>query len=394
MTQVSTDDRRNGNFRIRPNGTCEYRLVYEDEFGKTRRKSFYGQSDFICLQKAEKFIELLEKMKMGIAVDATIPDIVKEKCKSDYEKNFTHEQGYARNLYTISLIEKSCIGDIPIADITERQIDLFLRSITHYSNSLIGKVFGHLKVAFKEAYSKGVIDKNIMELASFRCPKSSKKDKKVTGLTREEQNKLVNFLNEYKAPQNRNEYKTQILISLYSGMRMGEVNALKPKDIDFENGVIHVRATVSRGLSNHYFIKDGTKTDAGIRDIPIMDGLKPILEEAVSNAKENKQNLLFYDYEHDKLITTAQVNCFFKRACEKCGIKERGQHALRHTFATRCIEADIPAVVLKKWLGHTNIHITLDTYADVFSSMHNESILKLDNYINNISTQNQAKAAI
>lgn len=55
-----------------------------------------------------------------------------------------------------------------------------------------------------------------------------------------------------------------------------------------------------------------------------------------------------------------------------------GQHALRHTFATRCIEADIPAIVLKKWLGHTNIHITLDTYADVFDRMHLGAINKLD----------------
>ena len=57
---------------------------------------------------------------------------------------------------------------------------------------------------------------------------------------------------------------------------------------------------------------------------------------------------------------------------------------MRHTFATRCIEADIPPVVLKNWLGHTDIHITLDTYADVFNSMHNDSIMKLDSYISKL----------
>ena len=116
-----------------------------------------------------------------------------------------------------------------------------------------------------------------------------------------------------------------------------------------------------------------------------MDNLKPILEKAIKDAPENEYGLLFYDDEHDKLITTCQVNEFFKRTCIKCDIPLRGQHSLRHTFATRCIEANIPAVVLKNWLGHTDIHVTLDTYADVFSNMHNESIAKLDNYINAIA---------
>ena len=46
---------------------------------------------------------------------------------------------------------------------------------------------------------------------------------------------------------------------------------------------------------------------------------------------------------------------------------------------------NIPALVLKKWLDHTDIHITLDTYADVFDSMYNDSINKIDNYILNIT---------
>lgn len=70
------------------------------------------------------------------------------------------------------------------------------------------------------------------------------------------------------------------------------------------------------------------------------------------------------------------VNAFYKRVLKKAGIKTRGQHSLRHTLATRCMEAGVPAVVLKEWLGHTDIHITIDTYSDVFNSPHNDSIVK------------------
>lgn len=374
-----------GSLRLRSNGTYEYRLSYYDVYGNRKAKSFYGQSDVVCYNKAEQFLEALEKEKLGIDVTATIPDIVKNKCKQDFEMNYVGEQGYSRNLHTISIIEKSSLGQIPIIEVSAPLIDMFLRTLTSYSNSIISKVYRHIRLAYKEAYNKGIIEKNIFEIANIRCPKSSKKTKKVTGLTRDEQKRFVEYLEHYEAPNGRNVYIAQLLISLYSGMRMGEVNALKAENIDFTHGVIHVRSTISRGLDYRAFIKDGTKTNAGIRDIPIMDNLKPVLEKAIEDAPENEYGLLFYDDEHDKLITTSQVNEFFKRSCIKCNIPMRGQHSLRHTFATRCIEANIPAVVLKNWLGHTDIHVTLDTYADVFSNMHNESIMKLDNYINAIS---------
>lgn len=227
-----------------------------------------------------------------------------------------------------------------------------------------------------------------MASSDMKCPKSSKTNKKVSALTKEEQKRFVEYLENYKAPQNRNEYKFQLLISLYSGMRMGEINALKPENIDLKNNIIKVRSTVSRNANDKSFIKNGTKTYAGIRDIPIMDSLRTVLVAALEQYSENQYGLLFYDDKNDKIITTSQVNCFFQRVCEKCCIDYRGQHALRHTFATRCIEANVPAVVLKTWLGHTDIHITLDTYADVFNSMHNDSISKLGDYINKLENAN------
>lgn len=378
------NEKGEGTFRQRSNGTFEYRIVYTDEYNETKRKSFYGQSDIICMEKAEKFLYDLEKKKSGIDIDATIPDIAKEKAKSDFDKNYTHEQGYSRNLYTISIIEKSAIGNTPIAELTETHIDLFFRTLTKYANNTIVKVYRQIRIAFRIAYDKGIIPKDFMQSGNMKCPKSNKVTKKVKALTKEEQNQFVEYLENYKALKGRNEYKLQLLISLYSGLRMGEINALKPENIDFKAGVIKVRLTVSRDENDKPFIKEGTKTDTGIRDVPIMNGLKSILQTSLEQQPDNPYDLLFYDKMNDKIISTQQVNEFFHRACEKCNIEYNGQHALRHTFATRCIEAGVPPVVLKTWLGHTDIHITLDTYADVFKSMHNDSIFKLDEYINKL----------
>ena len=88
--------------------------------------------------------------------------------------------------------------------------------------------------------------------------------------------------------------------------------------------------------------------------------------------------LVFYDHIKNDMISTQQVNNFFLRILAKAGLESRGQHALRHTFATRCIEAGVPAEVLKVWLGHTDIRYTLDTYADVFSELDHSSVARLD----------------
>jgi integrase len=70
-----------------------------------------------------------------------------------------------------------------------------------------------------------------------------------------------------------------------------------------------------------------------------------------------------------------------KTICKKLNMEPFTMHSLRHTFATRCIESGVPAIVLKTWLGHTDIHVTLDTYTDVFEAMENKAIERFDNHI-------------
>ncbi len=373
-----------GSFR-NINGKYNYRFTYFDEFGERKRKSFSAATKEECLIKAEKFLVEMEKKSAGIDMDATIPDILRRKYEDDYAMNFIGEQGYARNLDNLTVIEKSGLGKLPIAEITELQMNLFLRSLTRYSESVIKKLYQQVKAAYRIAKDKGIVESNIMESTAIRRPRSSKKEKVVKGFTQEEQTRFLEVLKDFKVPRNRNDYRLQLLIELYSGMRMGEINALRKDDIDLENGILHVRATVSRGLEYRNFIKDGAKTDAGVRDIPINKALESVLKESLEKAQKNPFDLIFYDYVKKDLITTSQVNCFFHRICKKAGISKRGQHALRHTFATRCIEAGVPAVVLKNWLGHRDIHMTLDIYADVFDSMHNSAMEKFENHMLNLT---------
>lgn len=373
-----------GTFRTLPSGKREYRISYKDIYGQPARKSFSGWDEQECLDKCAEFMKELDRMMNGVDVNATIVEILENKYKEDFEMNFVGEAGYWRNIETLNMMRKRGIGNMPIKDVNKYHIMSYLKEITDYANGTISKSYLQLKQAFEIATDKEIIPKDLMRSRDIKCPKSNKPDKKVTGYTKEEQQMIEEALADHKIPSGRNTYKLQILIELYTGMRMGEINALRPEDIDLERKLVHVSRTVSVGMNNVHRIKEGAKTDAGTRAIPINKKAEAVLRQALDEKKDNPLGLLFYDYNKDAIIGTNQVNCFFRRICDKYGIPVKGQHALRHTFATRCIESGVQPVVLKKWMGHTDIHVTLDTYADVFDRMNDNAIELFDEYMDEI----------
>lgn len=382
MARTKKKDYGSGSFRKRGK-KYEYRFSYSDIDGKTKYKSITGRTQRECYSRAEEFFINLEREKKGLNKGNTVSEIMRNKYQSDYEMNFMAEQGYNRNLEHLKILESHPIADIPIYDITVEDLEGYMKYIVKYSNSVIEKLYLQLKQAFKEGIRRGYITEDLLTLHNIRRPKSNKATKKVRGLTEAEQQSFVKTLNDYPIPCHGQNYKNQLLIELYTGMRMGEINALSPKDIDFENNIIHVHKTISTGIGNRCFISDTTKTDAGNRYVPLNNIAKPIFEDAIKNMKKNPEGVIFYDHRKNKLIDTGQVCCYFNRVSKKSGLDITGQHCLRHTFATRCIEAGVSAVVLKTWLGHTDIHVTLDTYSDVFDRLNHKSVSQFEEYIAN-----------
>lgn len=125
--------------------------------------------------------------KNGIDSRATIPDLLKGKFEDDFHMNYVTEAAYDRNLKVINIIEKSPIGDIPIIDVVEKDIELFLVSVTNYANNTIAKIYLQLKTAYKIATGDGLVEKNLMNSRKLqKRPKSNKPDKVVKGFTVEE----------------------------------------------------------------------------------------------------------------------------------------------------------------------------------------------------------------
>ncbi|MBQ9167193.1 MAG: site-specific integrase [Oscillospiraceae bacterium] len=165
-----------------------------------------------------------------------------------------------------------------------------------------------------------------------------------------------------------NETKVCVLLSLYAGLRIGEICALEWEDLDLENRLIHVRKTVSRisgtteNMARSVLVITPPKTTASFRVIPLCSWLVPVLKQLYGNRRSS-----FVASSHAEFVSPRTFDYRYHKLLKAAGVQTINYHALRHTFATRCIEAGVDVKTLSELLGHTDASITLNTY--VHSSM-------------------------
>ena len=343
-----------------------------------KRGAVYGKTR---QEVKEKLVKVLAEIQTHSYIETssiTLIEITRSIVEDRYNSNKTRDNAYRTNLDTIKRIEKSNIAKMKIQKITEEHLKDYLNSLTSkYSNSSIRKVYGLLNATFRRAVAKGYIVRNPFDnKEEMQRPQSKKKDKKVKALTLEEQQKLEVALKEYSDTT----YKNIIRLALYTGMRSGEILALKISDIDLRNKVIHIQRTLTKDINAKTIIGEDTKTEDSVRDIVIDEVIEKILKDSIRLFQFNENNLLFL--RNGKLITNSQVNIAFKKLCKQNDINAGYNvnfHMLRHTFATRCIESGMPAEVVQKKLGHHDVEITINTYTDIFNKYESEHT---NNYLN------------
>lgn len=366
--------------------------------GKLNRKSVYGNTRKEVTEKMTKALAEVQTKTYIEKNDITISMLGEQIIDGKYNANIISQATYGRALGTFNHIKNSDIANTKIQDITPYELQEFINTKKDYANSYIDKIYEMLGSIFKEAMKRDIIVKN--PLLNVVKPKSSKKDKEVESLTIEEQKAFVNQLyNE--------QYKNIFLIALHTGMRIGEILALKPDDIDFDNKLITIDNTLTKNKSGKVIIGDTTKTYESNRKIPITIITEPILKECITSYIPNENNLLFCHL-NGSIIAPATINSQFKKICKNANIKvvsvkkKKGidldgkdkfvnlktstvnTHMLRHTYATRCIEAGIPAPVLQKLLGHKDITVTINTYTTIFNKFKEDALNNYINYIQNI----------
>ena len=289
--------------------------------------------------------------------------------------NLISQAQYDRVKRSLNVIKKAPFCFRNIEDIKSEEIQAFLNEMAKtYSNSSLKKFSEQFGQAFKYAFNKGYISKNPMR------PKSVKKDKDVRAMTVDEESKFINYLLEHSVKDI--PYRNAFLMQLLMGFRIGEVLALNSGDIDLSHHLINVNKTLTKLADGTIVMSDSPKTKAGNRILPIPKVLEPFIIEQLKISKDipnNDEHLLFKPpIVHYARVST--LNWSLNKILKELDIPHFSTHSLRHTYATRAIEAGMSPVVLQKLMGHTDVSVTLNAYTSVFDKYKKNELEKVNEY--------------
>ncbi len=386
----------------------------KDSKGRVLQKGEYERSDvryqfsYCTVVGSRKIIyaSSLEELRVKER-DCMIASLIGAKnYDSNVSVNFMYDRalclkpGIRRTTYSGYLLTynrhiRAGIGKMPIARLKYSDILAFYTYLYKDKKLAIGTIENinrQLVSAFKLAYKDGIIAKNPMDgaLGTFKRSVSTP-EKKVRALTIEQQRVFINYID--KHPR-WGRYHSIFQIMLGTGLRVGELSALRWQDVDLENRIIEVNHCVGRV----YKEDDGAtvkcvisplKTKSGKRRIPIMKPVVDAFIEEYKIAEAKGFNSPTVDGYSNFIFTTKYGNLYFSTRLDyvlkeivKAYNKEEEvlskeekrkpfflpritNHMLRHTFCTRLCERDVNIKVIQTLMGHSTINITLDIYAEV-----------------------------
>lgn len=266
------------------------------------------------------------------------------------------------------------IGHLPLRSITSRQLQQFFNQQAKTGNKRSGGPLSTksmrnmrvvLDVAFKQAMAEGWVTSNPVPLTAIK----SCKTKKVEVMTDDMQEHLESYLF-----RENNRYHPPIQMALYTGLRRGEICALRWRDYNAATHRLNVRETVRR--LNNYDAKPGepktklvfndVKTDSSQRELVMPPILVDILNKQRARfAREHRiptpDDFIFFSV-NGGVMDPDNLQHYFSRLLKKLGLEHVKFHAMRHTFATRAIENGVDVSTVSGILGHADVTTTTHFY--------------------------------
>lgn len=279
------------------------------------------------------------------------------------------ESTYTKYVSMVNNHIKSRLGDYLVQGLSTVTVENFTHELI-YEKGLSPKTVKDILVILHSIldYAKKETPRATPNV-KFIYPKVERKEMRV--LSREEQDRLVSYLLD-----ELDECKFGVLLALLTGMRIGEICALRWKNIVLEDGIIKVCSTMQRirdldggtEAKTRVVISD-PKTETSARVIPLTDYSIRLCRER----KNDNPEAFVLTGDPLNYMEPRRLQYRFKRYTFDCGLDGVHFHTLRHTFATRCVEVGFEIKSLSEILGHANPKITLERY------VHSSIELKRDN---------------
>ena len=334
----------------RKDGRWECRIsLGKDDNGKRLSKSFYGKTR----EEAEyKMMIALDHTEERYALtEMTVKELVTEWL---YVMKSRIKESTAAN-YAMKA-EKHIIpafGDIQCCLLKSKDIYAFIEH--KLKKGLSARYLSDIIVLFKSIYRYASREYNIRNiLDSIILPKKSKPEIAVPD--KKQQLRLENYIT-----ANPSITTVGLSLSMYMGLRIGEICALQWSDIDLEKRILTVRKTIQRvqcrtGVKRTKLIITEPKSEKSLREIPIPDCLMSMLRQFKENGG------IYVVSGKSKPIEPRTMQYRFSKILKNADLPSFHYHSLRHLFATRCVELGFDVKTLSEILGHSSVEVTLNRY--------------------------------
>ena len=362
--------RRGDNIRKRKDGRYEGRYIDRyDEQGKACYKSVYGSS----------YTEAKNKLLTSIQFNMSANIVSTEALCNEYLESI------------VTRVKQSTYA-IYYRQVQEHIIPYFKNiNVDRINNDIVNRFINDKSIKGRLDKKGGLSPKTVTDILSllnqilsfarnkgyfagtFNIAKPKSQTKTYNILSFEEQKTLAKYLQINTTPA-----KLGVLISLYTGIRLGELCALKWSDIDIPNGTLKIDKTIQRIKNTDKYSKtktriiiDKPKSQKSIRVIPLPSFL-------LKELSVNKSNDSYYILTgNNKYVEPRTYQTIFKKMLKEAGLNDINFHTLRHTFATRAIEQGFDVKALSEILGHSSVKFTLDSYVHPSQELKKLSMEKL-----------------
>ena len=257
-----------------------------------------------------------------------------------------------------------------ISKVTRSEYQNFINAYgSQHAKITVQKNHSTIRACVKDAISDKIITSDFTNRINLVWDKE--KTRSVDYLSNYEVKKLVAALKNNLNPKFISRY--MIIFALYTGMRIGEIMALKWSDINFKEKTVSISKTYD-------YINDKLKepkTHSSIRTIRVNDDLLNTVKQLCVNCQE-----FVFANKNGKIPSPAAVNKFLHNQLRKCNINRNGFHfhSLRHTHVAMLLYKGIDLYAISKRLGHSNMTITAKTYAymlDEYKAQQDDNIEKV-----------------
>ncbi len=307
------------------------------------------------------------KMTVGEYLDCWLADCVKGTVRAST---------FERYEYAVHPHIKPALGRVKLKSLTPAHVRRFYREKLDagLSPATVHKMHVVLHKALDQAVSDGMISRNVTD--ALKLPRIDREE--INPLTAEEANRLIEAAH-------GDRLKALYVLAVHSGLRQGELLALRWEDLDLEARTLRVRRTLTWAGGKHSLAEPKTKKSR--RTVRLTTGavaaLRDHLERQLSEMDRlgslYKNGNLVFTNETGGIVNPSNLrNRSFAKLLERAGLSRARFHDLRHTCATLLLSKNVNPKIVSEMLGHANIAITLDTYSHVLPTMQEGAVRALE----------------